>query len=215
MSVPSPQPRVRRTQEERSAETRGRLLDATIECLIDRGYARTTTTQVAERAGVSRGAQLHHFPTKGALVIEAVARLAQRRAEELRSEIEAQPPGHDGLERVFEAMWSSFAGPLFYAAMELWIAARTDPELHKSLYEFERQVGRSMARLWQELGGDGAGDPARFEEAIELTLHLLRGMALQRILRDDDRERRRHFDLWKQLISERLRAPDATEGVQR
>ncbi len=53
-------------QEERSAETRRRLLDATVACLFERGYAGTTTTELARRAGVSRGAQMHHFPKKGA-----------------------------------------------------------------------------------------------------------------------------------------------------
>jgi AcrR family transcriptional regulator len=188
---------VRRTQEERSAETRSRLLDATIECLIDRGYAGTTTTVVSERAGVSRGAQLHHFPTKAELVIQAVGRLAQRRADELRRDAASLPSGGARLDGVLEKMWTSFSGPLFTAALELWVAARTDPELHESLYRFERQMGRSMAQLWRELGAPAV---PRFEELAELTLHLLRGMALQRILRDDDKERRRQFDLWKTIV---------------
>src|SRR5712664_3809714 len=74
----------RRTQEERSAATRGRLLDATLECLSELGYARTTTTEIAERGGVSRGAQLHHFPTKSELVTEAMGHLFDRRDQEFR-----------------------------------------------------------------------------------------------------------------------------------
>src|SRR5882672_9007518 len=74
----------RRTQEERSATTRALLLDATLECLTELGYARTTTTEIAERGGVSRGAQLHHFPTKAELVTEAVEHLFERRNEESR-----------------------------------------------------------------------------------------------------------------------------------
>ncbi len=204
MATPSPQTPVRRTQEERSAETRARLLDATIECLIDRGYAGTTTTFVAERAGVSRGAQLHHFPTRSELVIQAVARLAQRRGDELRRDAESLPASGARLDAVLEKMWAAFSGPLFYAALELWVAARTDPELHESLYRFERQVGREMAQLWREFAGASAGQMRRFEELAELTLQLLRGMALQRILRDDDRERRRQFNLWKRIMIERM-----------
>ena len=145
MSLPAAQPRPRpagrRTQEERSAETRARLLDATLESLIEFGYARTSTTAVCARAGLSRGAQLHHFPTKADLVIAAVAHLARRRAEELRREV--VPGGSDAerLDRALDMIWTSFSGPLFSAALELWIAARSDAELRASLVRFERQVG--------------------------------------------------------------------------
>src|SRR5205823_12845827 len=74
----------RRAQAERRAETRGRLLDATLECLAELGYAGTTATEVVRRAGLSRGAQVHHFPTKAELVVAAVEHLFQRRHEEFR-----------------------------------------------------------------------------------------------------------------------------------
>jgi len=204
----TPQARQRRTQEERSASTRARLLDATIECLIDLGYARTTTTEVCERAGLSRGAQLHHFPTKADLVIEAVAHLASRRAEEMRSERDGLGLADERVEAVLDLIWSSFSGPLFYAAMELWVAARTDPELHKSLYRFERGVGRAMLQLGQELvteGQDGASP--WLDDLLELSFYVMRGMALQRILRDDDTERSRLFEVWKRLVAAALSQP--------
>jgi AcrR family transcriptional regulator len=204
----TPQARQRRTQEERSASTRTRLLDATIECLIDLGYARTTTTEVAERAGLSRGAQLHHFPTKADLVIEAVAHLASRRAEEMRAERDGLALADNRVEAVLDLIWSSFSGPLFYAAMELWIAARTDPDLHKILYRFERGVGRAMLQLGEELvteGQDGASP--WLDDLLELSFYVMRGMALQRILRDDDTERSRLFEVWKRLVAAALSQP--------
>ena len=66
---------IRVPQEERTRAMRARLLEATIECLVERGWAGTSTTVVSQRAGVSRGAQLHHFPTKNALVLAAVEHL--------------------------------------------------------------------------------------------------------------------------------------------
>ena len=83
----------RRTQAERSATTREALLDATISCLVKDGYANTTTARVAERAGVSRGAHLHHFQTRAALVAAAVAHLAQRRKDELLAAADDLPAG--------------------------------------------------------------------------------------------------------------------------
>ena len=85
--------KVRRTNEERSAETRARLLEATTECLVELGYSNTTTTAIAERAGVSRGAQLHHYPTKAELVTAAVEHLCERLDAEFRAAIVRVPEG--------------------------------------------------------------------------------------------------------------------------
>jgi AcrR family transcriptional regulator len=198
--------RPRRTQEERSAETRARLLDATIASLVEVGYASTTTTAVCERAGVSRGAQVHHFPRKQDLVVAAVAHLAARRAAELRRRAEAVPDanGADRIDALLELVTDAFGGPLFDAALELWVAARTDAELHRSLYQFERIAGRGLASLWREVAGDLA-DHERFDELLQLTMHMARGMALQKILRSDDSARRRLQSLWREMAGRALR----------
>jgi AcrR family transcriptional regulator len=198
----------RRTQEERSASTQKRLLDATLESLVEVGYAATSTTAVCARAGLSRGAQLHHYPTKADLVIAAVAHLAKRRAAELLADVPRDGTPDQRLSTALEAIWASFSGPLFSAALELWVAARTDAELRENLVRFERQVGRAMSRLFGELAGSDARDSAAL---FELTFHMMRGMALQRILRDDDTERRRLFELWKRLVSESLGRGKARE----
>ena len=107
----------RTPQQERSRITQQRLLTATIECLVEYGWSGTTTTVVAERAGVSRGAQLHHYPTKAALVLAAIAHLCERRAEEIRAEataVRAQPAA-DRVDRVIDLLVASFTGPLFAA----------------------------------------------------------------------------------------------------
>ncbi len=84
-------PTTRRSQAERSSATREALLDATIAWLVEDGYANTTTSRVAERAGVSRGAHLHHFQTRQALVAAAIEHLARRRSEELLRAAGAAP----------------------------------------------------------------------------------------------------------------------------
>ena len=206
LQAPLATPRIRRTQEERSAETRARLLDATIGSLVEVGYANTTTTAVCERAGVSRGAQVHHFPRKQDLVVAAVAHLAARRATELRGRAEAMPAagGADRLGALLDLVTEAFGGPLFDAALELWLAARTDAELHRSLLQFERVAGRGLASLWREVAGELA-DHERFDALLQLTMHLARGMALQKILRSDDTARRRLLQLWREMASSALR----------
>src|SRR5436853_7131184 len=123
----------RRTQEERSANTKARLLDATIDCLSDLGYARTTTTEIAERAGVSRGAQLHHFPTKAELVTTAVEHLFERRTEEFRKAFATLPANIDRTAAAVDLLWSMVSGPTFHAWLQLVVAARSDPDLRQTV----------------------------------------------------------------------------------
>ncbi|HKP59994.1 MAG TPA: TetR/AcrR family transcriptional regulator [Polyangiales bacterium] len=201
-------PRVRRTQEERSRATRNAILDATLSCLIERGYAGTSTPQVCRRARVSRGAMLHHFPTREALVTCAIAHLAEQRAREIRTRAAAFARGEDDLESVLALMWSAFSGPLFHAALELWVAARSDEKLHRALHPMERAMGRGMHALWKELlRGEPAGAERaqRLRDLVALTQHLLRGMALQRILQPADTDRARLFDQWKSMARRELR----------
>src|SRR5439155_24817595 len=117
----------RRTPAERRAETPGRRLDATLACLSELGYAGTTTTEIVRRAGVSRGAQVHHFPTKAELVVAAVEHLFARRHEEFRA---AFAERERTLDAALDLLWEMFQGPTFDAWLELVVAGRTDPELH-------------------------------------------------------------------------------------
>src|SRR5258708_24310069 len=95
----------RRTQKERRDATRGALIDAALECLIEHGYAGTTTGRVCDRAGVSRGAYLHHFRTRAALVAAALDELARRLDEEFAEQLAALPHGDDRVERALDLLW--------------------------------------------------------------------------------------------------------------
>lgn len=167
----------RRSQEDRRAATRKALLDATIDCVVDCGYGGITTTDVAQRAGVSRGAQVHHFPTKAALVAEAVKHLTRRRAEEFRDELRTLPSGRKRVERALDLLWHAHSGPLFTAALELWVAARTDPALRSQLARVEEEFEAGARRVvTQALRGPDGADPDT--ELLEIALSAMRGLAL-------------------------------------
>jgi AcrR family transcriptional regulator len=187
-------------QQLRSRATQTRLLDATVESLVERGWSGTTTTAVAQRAGVSRGAQLHHYPTKTALVIAAVEHLTQRRAGELRAEAAALPGGPQRLDRVLDLLSASFTGPLFVAALELWVAARTDEELRGALVPLEARIGREMHRLAVDLLGVDERKPG-VREAVQATLDLLRGLGVANLLSDDSARRRALLAAWKKHLA--------------
>jgi AcrR family transcriptional regulator len=182
----------RRSQAERSAATRNALLDATIACLVDDGYASTTTSRVAARAGVSRGAHLHHFQTKQALVAAAMERLAERRGEELLAAAERLPAGRERLERGLDLLWSSYANPLFQAAIDLWSHARTDPELRERLVEVERRLDRQTLKITRRLFGEVAEQPD-FERRVELAVATIRGLALLDTLHPGTSRNRRQW----------------------
>jgi len=177
----------RRTQAERSATTCGRLLDATIDCLLDLGYAGTTTTEVSKRAGVSRGAQLHHYPTKAALVTAAVEHLYMQRHAEFVAAMKKLPAGPDRLLASIDLLWTMVSGRTFYAWLELAVAARTDPELRESVAAITRRFTETVDRTFADLfGAEGALGPVS-DVGPAFAFALMEGLALHRIVLDDGR----------------------------
>lgn len=190
--------RPRRTQAERRAATRLSLLDATIDCLVEFGYAGVTTTRVVERAGVSRGAQVHHFATKAELVASAVAHLADRRSQEMLAQVNAFGEGAPRLDAVLDLLWQAHRGPLFQAAMELWVAGRTDPELRRQLATVEREVSAAILRHAPELLADYAAAPS-FGGDVDLALATMRGLAIQSTVTESSAVDRRWREARKRL----------------
>jgi AcrR family transcriptional regulator len=182
-------------QADRSAATRGRLLDAAVSCLVEFGWAGTTTTVVAERAGVSRGAQLHHYPTRADLVLAAVEHLGTRRAEEVRREAAALPSGRDRTFRVLELLADFSTGPLYVAALEVWVAARTDEVLRAALVPIEARLGRELHRVTVELLGADESVPG-VRETVQATLDLVRGLGVANLLTDDSARRTPLLRVW-------------------
>jgi AcrR family transcriptional regulator len=170
--------RTRRTQAERTAETRERLLAATIDCVAEQGYASASTTEIVRRAGVSRGAQVHHFPTKADLVLAAVEWMFDRRLEEYRAAFASLAPEQRTPANALELMWAQYQHPQFAAWLELAVAARTDARLavrFRGLQTwFDAECRQVFASIFPE-----ADDTAPFVNvALSLTYAALDGSAL-------------------------------------
>ncbi|EWM11806.1 transcriptional regulator, TetR family [Kutzneria sp. 744] len=191
----------RQRQADRSRETRRKLMEATVDCLVEHGWSGTTTTQVAERAGVSRGAQLHHFRTRNELVTAAVEYVGHESAEQLLRESERVTAAPDRTRAVVELVVDFFASPMFTAALELWVAARTDPELKPVVVELEARLGRQCHRLTVELLGADEKRPG-VRETVQATLDLARGLALANQLTDDSRRRARIVRQWASMLDD-------------
>jgi len=185
-------PRPRRTQEQRSAETRARLLDATIECLVRYGYNGTTTPRVAEMAGVTRGAQVHHFGSKEDLVVAAMRHLAAKRAAAVVDNVSDLTASDDPVGTVLELLWDLHQGPMFVAAVELWVAGRTDPELGRQVAKFESIVAGSLFTTVAALVPDKTTKPMR--DFVYTAMDVLRGILVLNFVDGDLERARRRWD---------------------
>ena len=190
----------RRTQAERSTATRGALLDAAIDCLVEEGYAGTTTSRVAERAGLSRGAHLHHFQTRAALVAAAVERLSLRRLEELAAAGEALPTGPARTEQGLDLLWAHYASPLFQAAVDLWSHGRTDEELRDHLIDVERMLDRQTLELARQLF-PALASTDQFEPLVQLSVATVRGLALVDTLHPGEQRNRKQWPACRERLA--------------
>ncbi len=196
----------RRSQAQRSAATREALLDATIACLVEDGYANTTTSRVAARAGVSRGAHLHHFQTRNALVAAAMERLAERRRRDLLAAAERLPSGRERLIQGLDLLWAGYASPLYQAALDLWTHARTDPELRERLTAVERGLDRQTLQITRRLFADIAERPD-FDHLVEMAAATMRGLALLDTLHPGGSRNRRQWSYCRARLVDMFEAP--------
>ncbi|HIN48993.1 MAG TPA: TetR/AcrR family transcriptional regulator [Deltaproteobacteria bacterium] len=199
-------PKKRRTQEERSAETKKRLLEATIDYLNELGYNKTGTVEIARRAGVSRGALVHHFPSKHDLIVATAEYHWNRIAEEVRTLAMTMHGGQLSLDAFIDGIWNKvFLIRGSNATIEMIIAARTDSELREELVPMLNRLYRNYDEIWFQFFRDSGVSPERVEMLFDLTIELLRGMSLQRVLKDEPAYYQKFLDSWKMIITACLR----------
>ena len=189
-------------KQDRSRATRQRLLEAAVACLAEHGWAGSTVSVVAERAGVSRGAAQHHFPTREDLFTAAVEYVAEERSTALRALF---PEGAAAGDRraVITALVDLYTGPVFRAALHLWVAASNEEQLRPRVTELELRVGRESHRAAVELLGADESRPG-VRETVQGLLDMARGLGLATLLTDDRARRDRVVSQWATLLDEAL-----------
>ncbi|MFJ8310891.1 MULTISPECIES: TetR/AcrR family transcriptional regulator [unclassified Streptomyces] len=185
-------------KQDRSRATRQRLLEAAVACLAEHGWAGSTVSVVAERAGVSRGAAQHHFPTREDLFTAAVEYVAEQRSSALRA------LDRTDREQVVRALVGLYTGQLFRAALHLWVAAADEPQLHARVTELEARVGRESHRIAVDLLGADESVPG-VRETVQGFLDMARGLGLANLLTDDAARRERVVAQWAVLLDDALR----------
>ena len=171
------------TRAEQAAITRAKLVNATIEALIEHGYAAASTTVICARAGVSRGAQIHHFPTKLALIGDAIDELARRMGRRLRREAR-RADRSDRVAAAIDLLWSGFSSPEAEAFLELWSAARHDQDLATLLRP--TRIRMEQAAIDEIQSALGFADDGRDSEAVfRATLTMMQGLLARRLPQDE------------------------------
>ncbi|WP_207547202.1 TetR/AcrR family transcriptional regulator [Mycobacterium talmoniae] len=194
---------IREPKQDRSRATRQRLLEATIECLAELGWTATTVAVVAERAGVSRGAAQHHFPTREDLVLAALEVMFDSRIFTAIGQVDGPP----STEAVITGLLESFASPFFKAALQVWTNAAADPVLRERIVPLEAKFGRVTHRATvRALGVDDRDPQAR--HLVQITLDLARGLGLADVLTDDSVRRRAIAKQWSATLATALGLPD-------
>lgn len=181
-------------QAQKSAMTRDRILDAAINCFVEQGYTNVTTAKVASSAGVSRGAMLHHFPSKTELIQAAVEYLHDKLLQDYTQRVASIPKSLKGQKRRragLDAYWDHLSGDLWVVYHELCVASRTDPELNAILENsqvlFEQHVRDTNTQLFEEWNGRGD----RFLLAMDVTKFMMEGMASGQLTTNRDQRVKR------------------------
>jgi AcrR family transcriptional regulator len=175
----------RRTQEERSAETRRKLIQATIDALDERGYARITTVEIARRAGVSRGALMHHFSTKEELVSTSVEKHLEDSTLEIRGFLDMARNGEMSLDTFLDRLWEMYSGKLLFVTLEHITEARHNGPLRENLIPVVRRFHAALDATWREFFRGTALSEDDVETVLNASTCMFRGMGVQTILRTD------------------------------
>ncbi len=165
-------------QARKSEATRNQIVTAAIRCIVESSYSNTTTMKIAEKAGLSRGAMLHHFPSKKDIVRAVVDYLHEKRLLAFRRSIKELPKGADRVKLAVRSYWEHVNHPLYVAIFELAVAARTDKELSEILKPAQLAFDQEWYATAREVFPEWQSDPEAFDLALNLTQQLMEGMSI-------------------------------------
>lgn len=194
----------RRSQRERSAETSAKLLEATIDLLHDRGLARTSTPEIARKAGVSRGALTHHFAGREAIISAAVAHMLDQSTEGLHRFAQEFVTQGGSSDEIVDYIWRMMSDRLFYVTMEYLPEARHNPDFKADLIPTVREFHAGLDAIWTALASRTGAEPDHVRTVMNATMCLMRGMIAQTVLRKDPPYYEQMLAFWKQQVRQQF-----------
>jgi AcrR family transcriptional regulator len=191
---------VRRSQHERRSRTQELVLNAAIDLLYERGYANFTTADVAERAGVSRGAQNHYFRTKGDLVLSACRHAMAIAIKAARSMAVDARQSSDVVNYFIDQSRRFFLTPSYIATIDLLVAARTDLALSREYRHLINRTREELDAIWSSVFQEMGIPKEQAFILMSLTHNLMRGMAISRLWGTSAATNDELIECWRRFV---------------
>jgi AcrR family transcriptional regulator len=191
--IHAPAVRPRRSQEQRSAETRERLIVAAIECIERVGYVEATTTLIVQHANVSRGALQHHFATKADLIVAVIDRVSDELNLRFDVTALAAAPLEKRVAAIIDRYWEVFTGPSFRAVVGISLGIKGEPALAARLATVLSAAREDYGVIWRELFRDAGRSEADLSAIRRVVMSAARGFGVLKILQpnaDQDVDRK-------------------------
>ena len=192
----------------RSEIMRAKLMEATLDVILREGWANASTLKICQQAGVSRGAQTHHFPTKTSLFMAAIDKIAREYEKQIITKLEALPKAKRSMRHVLEVIWQTCLDDRFMnCSIEAMVAARTDSELKDPIAALDVEAIASVRHLAHNgymdtnlRGKKPQKNKGVLEDVIEMSLYLFRAFVIQRGMHNNQQDQQRLFAVWCDLI---------------
>jgi AcrR family transcriptional regulator len=194
----------RKTQAERSALMRHKILSSTLDCIFKLGYQNVSTNVVVQHANISRGALLHHFPTKEALIAASVEMLLEDEIKLVRQKAGAYRENALTIDDFVDFLWERFSGRLFMITIDFLSRARTDEALREAIIPPSLNFHKSLNEIWSKFFVLNKSSSAEIEVLLNTTLCLMRGMGVQSIVRKDSEYFTSIASYWKHILRDSL-----------
>jgi AcrR family transcriptional regulator len=196
----------RRTQAERSETTRKQLLDAATKLIRQKGFGGLRTIEVASLAGVSRGALMHHFPSKHALVVavltyvnEVTFAQSTRRAQLARS-------SSDPIAEIIKDAQDFFLGDYFFIELAIAMSDESTRRLRRETHQFTRQTRFSIEAAWLDTLVSSGIPRQLASDVLSLTLSAVRGFSVRMLIENDPEQFTRLMNVWRGIVRQHLAA---------
>jgi AcrR family transcriptional regulator len=199
-----PTPLLRRTQADRSAETRVQLITAATTLLHKIGFAGVTTTGIAKEAGLTTGALHHHFPTKFELMFTVFDHLAERVLEDFTKQENLAANGRLNVSKLIRYFWGVYGDPEYWAIWEILIGTRADADARPQAVSDRMDAIREIRYRWLEDHVDMGDAKKEVFELLEFTLIAIRGLSLERLFHKEEAYFERHLQTLTSVVSARF-----------
>jgi AcrR family transcriptional regulator len=196
----------RRTQAERSETTRKLLLEAATKLIRKNGFGGLRTIEVAKVAGVSRGALLHHFPSKHDLVVELLAYVNEMDLTQSTRRARMARSSGDPIGDIIKDARDFFFGDHFFIGLAIAMSDESTRRLRHEAQQFTRQTRFSIEAAWLDTLISSGIPKQLASDILALTLSVVRGFSVRTLLENDPEQFARLMDIWRTIVGQHLAA---------